>query len=135
MHQNIHNLKLVKTCDAYPEQYDVYYKDIYVVGYLRLRNGNFTVTFPNVFGIKILSEQPKGDGCFDDDEREHYLSMALNSINKNLSIKPKCIINAEYYMKTFLYRWNMSTIEESLGDTISGRKRLALEELIMYPLN
>jgi hypothetical protein len=73
------NIKLVRTCEACPEQYDAYLgKDI--VGYLRLRHGTFTVTCPDVGGDDVYVAQPTGDGIFDDTERELYLQAATHAI-------------------------------------------------------
>lgn len=59
---------------ACPEQYDVYYNQEFI-GYLRLRHGNFRADLPN--GKTVYRAQPKGDGIFDDDERQAYLYMAV----------------------------------------------------------
>lgn len=69
-------LELVKTCDACPEQYDVYKGDKQIA-YMRLRHGYFYVTR---FGEKIHDAEPKGDGCFQVEERMFHLHKALTAI-------------------------------------------------------
>lgn len=75
---------LKKTCSACPEQYDVYLDDKQV-GYLRLRFGVFSCDYPDCGGETIYTAYPKGDGMFDDDEREHYIKQALEKIKKKLN--------------------------------------------------
>lgn len=73
---------LVLTCSACPEQYDVYNEDKQIVGYLRLRHGKFRCDAPSTFGETVYSANPKGDGCFNDDEREYYLREAMGALEK-----------------------------------------------------
>lgn len=73
---------LVRTCYACPEQYDVFTRRNKLVGYLRLRHGRFTVQYPDVYGPIILETNPKGDGMFESDEREHFLTMAILAIKE-----------------------------------------------------
>lgn len=71
--------RLVLTCCACPEQYDVYHGDDQI-GYLRLRWGCFRADHR---GEKVYySEEPNGDGIFDDDERARFLSEAVAAIEK-----------------------------------------------------
>lgn len=74
-----HGFKITLTCGACPEQYEVF-KDDEQVAYLRLRHGEFTVDYPNASGEEILCVEPNGDGCFDDNERLTYLTMAKRAI-------------------------------------------------------
>lgn len=74
------NIKLVQTCGACPEQYDAYL-DGKRVGYLRLRHGYFRV---ECYGEIVFESYPKGDGCFDIDERERYLKHAKRAIMERL---------------------------------------------------
>jgi hypothetical protein len=77
----IDGIKLVLTCGACPEQYDAF--DVETgqqVGYLRLRHGGFRVDVPDCGGRTVYAAEPKGDGIFDDDEREHYLREAVAAI-------------------------------------------------------
>lgn len=79
-------LTLVLTCGACPEQYDVFNTKDEQVGYLRLRHGNFTVECPDVRGTLVYAAQPKGDGIFEYEEREFYLTEAVKAINKHTSL-------------------------------------------------
>jgi hypothetical protein len=63
---------LAKTCDSCPEQYDAYFGDE-CIGYLRLRHGKFTATYPDVGGDLVFSGEPIGDGSFLPDERDKWL--------------------------------------------------------------
>ena len=82
----IKGLNFKKTCDACPEQYDVF-KDEKQVGYVRLRWGNLTVESPDCGG-DLVYEHYFGDawkGCFDDDnERNKYLLIIANELNNYL---------------------------------------------------
>ena len=74
---------LVMTCGACPEQYDVYYVDHsqdHKIGYLRLRHGNFTAEYPDVFGELVYQASPIGDGIFEDSERLEYLTRAVKRL-------------------------------------------------------
>ncbi len=76
-------LTLVKTCEACPEQYDVYDGTV-VVGYLRLRHGRFRVDVPTCGGTTIYEASPDGDGMFEDHERDYYLRFAVDAIERHL---------------------------------------------------
>jgi hypothetical protein len=77
-------MRLEKTCDACPEQYDVYKKDR-CVGYLRLRHGYFSAEAFTTNGNQIVYEAyVNGDGIFDDDERDFHLKTAKKAIKKAL---------------------------------------------------
>ncbi len=89
---------LNQTCSACPEQYDAYIagnafydgKERYadaegdrrgpVVGYLRLRHGEFRVTCSDVGGEEVYYAEPNGDGMFDPEEREFHLEKAKLAI-------------------------------------------------------
>jgi hypothetical protein len=73
------SLRLVQTCGACPEQYDVFHKDGEQIGYLRLRHGYFRAEYTPT-GETVYSAQPKGDGLFETDEREFYLRSALEAL-------------------------------------------------------
>ena len=76
-----HNgITLVRTCYACPEQYDAFDAAGKQVGYLRLRHGEFTVDIPECRGTTVFAALPKGDGSFDEDEREGYLLAAIEAI-------------------------------------------------------
>lgn len=76
---NILGCKLVMTCFACPEQYDVYYNDTQI-GYLRLRHGTFTADYPDCGGEQVYTAHPVGDGIFEDNEREYYLTNAIKEL-------------------------------------------------------
>lgn len=77
----IEGCKLVLTCLACPEQYDVYFENKQI-GYLRLRHGNFRAEYPDVGGTSVYFASPKGDGCFLDYERLPYLTRAVKALLK-----------------------------------------------------
>lgn len=73
-------LKLICTCEACPEQYDVMLGDV-EVGYLRLRHGLFFAQCPTVGGdivYKVVLEN--SDGCFTDEDKAIHLPAALLAI-------------------------------------------------------
>lgn len=76
----IHGYRLVLTCLACPEQYDVFDQSGNMVAYLRLRHGRFTVTVPDVGGKLILSVTTDGDGAFTRQERMKKLNLAIEAI-------------------------------------------------------
>jgi hypothetical protein len=59
-----------------------------LVGYIRLRHGILTCTYPNVDGEIIYTASPRGaDGCFVDLEQQHfYLNNCLHSIAVKMDI-------------------------------------------------
>jgi hypothetical protein len=76
-------IRLEKTCDSCPEQYDAYYGDK-LIGYLRLRHGHFTVQYPDVGGRCVYEAYPEGDGEFDNHERLGYLFMAETALLREI---------------------------------------------------
>lgn len=75
------SFRLVQTCGACPEQYDVFDEETdEEVGYLRLRHGFFSARYPGVNGEQVYSASPDGDGCFMEHERDFYLSRALEAL-------------------------------------------------------
>ena len=76
----INGFKLVKTCNSFPEQYDVFNADNKQVAYFRLRGGHFSATVPDVGGEVVYKAEPNGNGEFDDDERMKYLTEAIQAI-------------------------------------------------------
>ena len=72
-------IKLVETCGACPEQYDAFIGKEQV-GYLRLRHGYFRVDYPYSGGETIYEAEPKGDGLFEEFERNYYLGKAKEAI-------------------------------------------------------
>lgn len=71
--------ELVLTCPRSPEQYDVFLGNTQI-GYLRLRNGEFCADYPDCGGETVYRASPRGDGQFEDDEREYFLRNALNAL-------------------------------------------------------
>ncbi len=83
----IKDLKSEKTCEACPEQYDVFYQDKQV-GYIRLRWGEIRVDFPDCGGETIYkhSFEDSLKGCFEtDEEAKLYLSKCKKAIIKKLN--------------------------------------------------
>lgn len=75
--------RLVQTCSACPEQYEVIDHQGEKKAYLRLRWGYFQVTCPWVGGDVVFEHTFEGDGwkgCFDSDEREEFLRDAVNAV-------------------------------------------------------
>lgn len=77
----IDGLKLVCTCGACPEQYEVFDGERQV-GYLRLRHGHFRADCPDAGGETVYTACPHGDGVFAAEEREKYLTEAVKKIRK-----------------------------------------------------
>lgn len=83
---------LVMTCMACPEQYDVFFGD-FQIGYLRLRHGSFRADYLDHTGDTVYQGYPKGDGCFDDDERMFFLKEAVDSL---LAAHNKKVVDSYY---------------------------------------
>lgn len=80
----IDGFRLVLTCFACPEQYNVHLGDSQV-GYLRLRHGYFTAYTPDHTGRGIYESRPIGDGIFENArEREQELREAIWAIDAEL---------------------------------------------------
>ena len=79
---NVGGCFLIKTCSSCPEQYDVY-KGKVQIGYLRLRHGAFRADYPDCGGETVYEASPKGDGEFEDDERDGYLATAVAALLKS----------------------------------------------------
>lgn len=77
------DITLEQTCGACPEQYDAYFNGERV-GYLRLRHGYFAVKYLNPSGELLYDANPDGDGCFEVEERDMYLTAAKNAIIRKL---------------------------------------------------
>lgn len=77
----IDGYRLVCTCSACPEQYDVFDdKTGDKVGYLRLRHGHFRADAPDCGDETVYESFTGGDGIFDDDERMPELRKAVFAI-------------------------------------------------------
>lgn len=72
-------MRLVQTCQACPEQYDVFNGDT-EVGYLRLRHGYFAAYRHVTDYEPVYEANPKGDGIFELDERDQYLTAAVHAL-------------------------------------------------------
>ena len=82
---DIDGLKLVCTCGACPEQYDVFDATGNKVGYLRLRHGFFRADYPDCLEETVYEAHPRGDGIFEPDEREMYLKAAVAALKKRIA--------------------------------------------------
>lgn len=107
------DLSLVQTCVACPEQYDVY-RDGAVVGYLRLRHGHFTARLFGPDGPMVYEATPRGDGAFDDDERDEYLRKATNAIQLALEQGPPTVPDPEPGLGDEYWAWQV--FDEDDGD-------------------
>lgn len=82
----IQGLNFVKTCEACPEQYDVFKGDK-IVGYVRLRWGVLSCCYPDYEGEEIYSKSfdDAWQGEFEDDnERNKYLIIIAKELNEYL---------------------------------------------------
>lgn len=77
--------RLVLTCGACPEQYDVFDEAGKTVGYMRLRHGNFTVQYPDVRGETVYTARPHGDGVFIANERQHHLTQGVVALHRKIT--------------------------------------------------
>lgn len=85
MFLTINDVELIKTCDESPEQYIAVFQG-QQIGYLRLRHGEFRVDYPDCGDETILySQEPQGDGCFEEDERDYFLMKAREAIVKKFN--------------------------------------------------
>lgn len=74
--------KLVKTCNACPEQYDVYLGEN-KIGYIRIRHGLMRVDCYAPSERAIYETSIQGDGTFYDDlERVYYLNKACKALER-----------------------------------------------------
>ena len=76
---------LKQTSSGCPEAYDVYLEGHYV-GYMRLRHGYFAVYFGDTC---VFSAEPKGDGIFKPEERDHFLNEGCKAIKNALAEREK----------------------------------------------
>lgn len=74
-----YTIYLQKTCAACPEEYYASVNGEHV-GYLRLRNGAFTVECPHADDELVYCNECIGDGSFDESERERELNNAKEAI-------------------------------------------------------
>lgn len=67
-------------CGACPEQYEAFTAYGRLVGYLRLRHGEYRVECPDVGGERVLEGRPEGDGQFTTEERREWLDRSVDAI-------------------------------------------------------
>lgn len=80
----IDGCRLICTCSACPEQYDVFDDNTGVqIGYLRLRHGYFRADVPDCGGETVYEADTAGDGIFDEDERMPELTAAVAAIQRS----------------------------------------------------
>lgn len=92
--QLVNGLELVMTCAVAPEQYDVYFGGS-AVGYVRLRNGNFTVEATVGKPVLLAKLSTNQSDCFADDARMAYLLVAADAIRRHmLSLDTQSIVDA-----------------------------------------
>lgn len=71
-------IKLVQTCGACPEQYDVYIDgEASPSGYMRLLRGYFRADY---HAAPVFTGEPRGDGSFESGERNKWLNAACLAI-------------------------------------------------------
>ena len=81
----IYGYRLICTCGACPEQYDVFDDNTGLqVGYLRLRHGHFRADLRACGGPCVYEADTIGDGVFDEKERMLHLKKAVNALKAAL---------------------------------------------------
>ncbi|NDD52705.1 hypothetical protein EBZ39_02295 [bacterium] len=80
----IDGYKLVCTCSACPEQYDVFNDNNKLVGYLRLRHGQFRADCPDVGGTTVYSSRPRKPWL----RLKNTGNSFYSTLTSNLSVKP-----------------------------------------------
>lgn len=73
------SIKLVKTCDGCPEQYDAFINGLQI-GYIRCRWGEIAVKCPDANGKVVYQSITDGYGALTDDERGVQLSACIKAI-------------------------------------------------------
>lgn len=102
MEKNINlkrELNFVKTCDACPEQYDVFDENGYKVAYVRLRHGWLSVECPTniitddnvIFGMST-----EGDGSLTSREKPIVMDMVKSAINHWIDTREEVSIGEVY---------------------------------------
>jgi len=72
-------MKLIQTCSAAPEQYDLMDGDERI-GYLRLRHGHFAAHAYGPSGPIVYKADTIGDGLFESHERDQHIKNAVAAI-------------------------------------------------------
>lgn len=83
----VKGLTFVQTCICCPEQYDVMDSRNNLVGYVRLRYGHLSCSYPDVKGEYVYLESVGSDmtGIFvDEEQRMYYLDKIADSILKKI---------------------------------------------------
>jgi hypothetical protein len=82
------DLRVEQTCEAYPEQYEVFF-DEKQVGYFRLRWGCFDAVYPDHTGYSVYYATTIGDGLTgqftSEEERQYHLDKAIDAILRELN--------------------------------------------------
>lgn len=115
-------LRFKMTCGACPEQYDVFLGEEQV-GYVRLRHGFMAVACPDYGGKTVYEANPKGDGCFDADERDYFLRHAAKAILDWIAAgrpmqddPPAPAPNVEYVLEGFYDPFgSFDEVEDNIG--------------------
>ena len=87
---NIKGLNFKMTCSASPEQYDVYDSSGKQVGYVRLRWGGLSCTYPDVCGEEIYYANVGSDYCGvfeNNNQRMMYLNKIADKILKTTNVE------------------------------------------------
>lgn len=119
MNYKIKGLNFVQTCEACPEQYDVFdAAGVELVGYVRLRHGCLRADYPTC-GDETVFEEFYGDdltGLFNSEEdRMKYLNEIADAINEQIK-------KSEELLELF-------SAEEAKAITDSKNKKFAKTEL------
>lgn len=87
----VKNYEFVVTCEACPEQYDVYDENANQVGYVRLRWGYLYAQCPHVGGVTVYSVDLDHDGgsFSSDEERMHHLNSIAEAITEHYVLGKK----------------------------------------------
>lgn len=86
--KNIEGLIFVETCDVCPEQYAVFTKSGYQVGYVRLRYGHLRCDYldcmkgPAIYHYNFNSDEGFKGAFYDEEERRYYLTEIAKRIKK-----------------------------------------------------
>ncbi len=113
---------LLQTCGACPEQYEVF-RDEKNVGYLRLRHGSFYALayLENGEGERVYDTCAcRGDGIFEDYERDGYLLLAVAAIDNRLYPNEPSLPQSDYgkvawdaYWQSVASQWSMTMKHEA----------------------
>ena len=85
--------KLVQTCSACPEQYDVYL-DNQVIGYIRLHRGHFSAQYfyiDDANSTIVYHAYLDYNGRFVDEHRNYYLNQAIAALDRHIYPKAHSI--------------------------------------------